>query len=363
MQLTVDLAQRSYPIIIESGLLTQTTLWQPYIAGKQVCIVSNDTVAPLYLEALQSALGLEKLTCCILPDGEIYKQQASIDHIYSHLLTQGYNRQSILIALGGGVIGDMTGFAAATYQRGIQFIQVPTTLLAQVDSSVGGKTGINHALGKNMIGAFKQPLMVVIDIDTLRSLPMREFCSGIAEVIKYGLIYDASFYAWCHDNMERLVRRDAQALIYAIEQSCLIKAKIVAQDEHETGMRAILNLGHTFGHAIEAEIGYGQWLHGEAVAVGMLMACQVSHWQGWLTQDQVQQLSQLLVRAGLPITMPAGLDVQCLLQRMSVDKKNIDHRIRLVLLQSIGQACVTHDYKADYLPRVLGQFTPVLQPV
>ena len=288
--LTVDLGDRSYPIFIGENLLNRAELFMPYIAGKQVLIVSNTTIAPLYLDTLRATLSVERVDSVILPDGEQYKTLDQLNTIFDDLLERRHNRTTTLIALGGGVIGDMTGFAAACYQRGVAFIQVPTTLLSQVDSSVGGKTGVNHPLGKNMIGAFHQPRCVVADIDTLRTLPAREFSAGIAEIVKYGLICDREFYVWLTRHMAGLMARDAQLLGEAIYRSCANKARVVAADEREGGLRAILNLGHTFGHAIETAQGYGVWLHGEAVAVGMIMAADLSARLGWISAAEVDAL-------------------------------------------------------------------------
>jgi 3-dehydroquinate synthase len=295
--LTVDLGERSYPIHIGQHLLADPALLAPHIHGRQVMVVSNETVAPLYLDRLLSLLADFDVTTTILPDGEQYKNLDTLNIIYTALLEHRMNRGCTLIALGGGVIGDITGFAAASYQRGVAFLQVPTTLLAQVDSSVGGKTGVNHALGKNMIGAFHQPGCVLIDTDTLDTLDDRQLAAGLAEVIKYGLIQDAGFFAWLEQNMSALKSRDKQALAWAIERSCAIKAEIVAADERESGKRALLNLGHTFGHAIETGTGYGNWLHGEAVAAGMVMAADLSARHGWLSQADVERSARLISKA------------------------------------------------------------------
>src|SRR5690606_1628762 len=342
--LTVDLGDRSYPIFIGEHLLARPELLKPYIAGKQVCIVSNDTVAPLYLAQLQQALKGRQIDTVILRDGEEFKTLAELNSIFDVLLQHRHNRTTTLIALGGGVVGDMTGFAAASYQRGVDFIQIPTTLLSQVDSSVGGKTGVNHALGKNMIGAFHQPRVVLADTETLKTLPPREFSAGIAEVVKYGLICDREFYHWLQLEMDGLMARDAQLLRDAIFRSCTNKAKVVAADEREGGLRAILNLGHTFGHAIETAQGYGNWLHGEAVAVGMLMAADLSARLGWIDRAEVDTLRELLQRAHLPIAAPAGMSVDRFLELMAVDKKVLDGQLRLVLLREIGKAEVTTDF-------------------
>jgi 3-dehydroquinate synthase len=348
--LTVELKERAYPIHIGQGLLNRPELLLPHLRRKQVAIVTNTTVAPLYLEALASPLHAQGVNVLpiILPDGEQYKNADILGTIYDALLSNRCERNTTMIALGGGVIGDLTGYAAATFLRGVPFIQVPTTLLSQVDSSVGGKTGINHALGKNMIGAFYQPQVVLADIATLNTLPDRELSAGLAEIIKYGLIRDAAFFAWLEANMAKLVARDPEALAYAIRRSCEHKAEVVAADEHETGERALLNLGHTFGHAIENGMGYGVWLHGEAVGAGMLLAADMSCRLGWLDNTQVTRIGVLLKAANLPLTPPA-LGSEAYLQLMGLDKKVVDGKIRLILLQDIGKAVIT----ADYLPATL----------
>lgn len=347
--LTVDLGDRAYPIHIGAQLLGRADLIVPYLAGKQVCIVTNTTIAPLYLERVKNALHGVQVDEVILPDGEQYKTLAQMNAIFDVLLQKRHNRSTTLIALGGGVIGDMTGFAAACYQRGVDFIQIPTTLLAQVDSSVGGKTGVNHPLGKNMIGAFHQPRCVIADIDVLNTLPPREFSAGVAEVIKYGLICDAEFYAWLQQNIDGLMARDPELLRAAVYRSCANKAKVVAADEREGGLRAILNLGHTFGHAIETAQGYGEWLHGEAVAVGMLMAADFSARLGWIDKNAVDVLRDLLARAKLPLRPPQGMTVEQFLALMAVDKKVLDGQLRLVLLKAIGAAIVTSDFPLSEL--------------
>ncbi len=347
--LTVDLGDRSYPIHIGERLLARADLLLPHIAGKQVCIVSNTTVAPLYLAAIKNALSKLQVDEVVLPDGEQYKTLDQLNAIFDVLLQKRHNRTTTLIALGGGVVGDMTGFAAASYQRGVDFIQIPTTLLAQVDSSVGGKTGVNHPLGKNMIGAFHQPRCVLADTDVLNTLPSREFSAGIAEVIKYGLICDREFYAWLQAHIDALMARDPQLLREAIYRSCVNKAKVVAADEREGGLRAILNLGHTFGHAIETAQGYGEWLHGEAVAVGMLMAADLSARLGWIDSREVDVLRALLARAKLPISPPQGMSVEQFLALMAVDKKVLDGQLRLVLLKHIGDAVTTSDFPLSEL--------------
>lgn len=351
--LTVDLAERSYPIYIGSGLLDQAQLYTPHIVGRKVAVVTNSTVAPMYLQQLREALQGYELTEIILPDGETYKNWETLQLIFDALLADKHDRKTTLIALGGGVVGDMTGFAAACYQRGVNFIQVPTTLLAQVDSSVGGKTAINHPLGKNMVGAFYQPQAVIIDIATLHTLPARELSAGLAEVIKYGLICDEPFLTWLEEHIESLTGLDNRALMEAVERSCRAKAKIVSADERESGVRATLNLGHTFGHAIETEQGYGAWLHGEAVAAGTVMALQMSMLLGWLTQTQRDRGIQLLEQAKLPVIPPATMTAETFLTHMAVDKKNVDGHIRLVLLRELGAAVVTADYPEDVLQAAL----------
>jgi len=355
--LNVELGVRSYPIHIDAGLLGDAELIRPFITGQQVMIVSNETVAPLYLDSvLRSLAGLQVYTH-VLPDGEEYKNLDVLDGIFDALLRVPCDRQTTMIALGGGVVGDITGFAAACYQRGVPFIQIPTTLLAQVDSSVGGKTAVNHPRGKNMIGAFYQPRCVIADISTLSTLDDRQLSAGLAEVIKYGLIRDLDFFIWLEENIDRLVQRDTESLSQVILRSCVNKAEVVAEDELEGGVRALLNLGHTFGHAIEAGMGYGNWLHGEAVATGMLMAADLSARSGWISRRDVQRTAALLERAGLPVQPPAELDVERYLQLMKVDKKVMDGRIRLVLLKKIGQAFVSDDYDTDLLRQTLSSRT------
>ena len=352
--LTVSLADRSYPIHIGNGLLSQFELILPHLKRKQVAIVSNTTVAPLYMNALAQPLreaGISVIEI-ILPDGEAYKNSETLQTIYDHLLQNRCERNTTLIALGGGVIGDLTGYAAATYLRGVPFIQVPTTLLSQVDSSVGGKTGINHPLGKNMIGAFYQPKLVLADIDTLKTLPQRELSAGVAEVIKYGLIRDADFFDWLETNMSALMAVDNAVTSYAIYRSCQNKAEVVAADEHEQGERALLNLGHTFGHAIENAMGYGVWLHGEAVATGTVMAADLSQRMGWLNAAEVQRIKTIMQAAKLPIEAP-DFGAEEYLRLMQLDKKVSDGRIRLILQQAIGKAVITADYDADKLQQTL----------
>ncbi|CAA0078604.1 3-dehydroquinate synthase [BD1-7 clade bacterium] len=357
MQLQVDLGDRSYPIIIESGVLRDSSHVANLIDGKHICIVTNDTIAPLYLKQTRQLLsGAASICESILPDGEAFKNLKTLNQIFDVALEHRLNRKSLLVALGGGVVGDMTGFAAACYQRGIDFIQIPTTLLSQVDSSVGGKTGVNHRLGKNMIGAFHQPRTVLIDTDTLKTLPERELAAGLAEVIKYGLIADVDFFDWLESNINALNAKDSAALAYAIQRSCEIKADVVAQDEREGGIRAILNLGHTFGHAIETHAGYGEWLHGEAVGVGMVMAVDLSVRMGNLHSDVLERAKSLIDRAKLPLTAPSDMLNEDFLSAMSVDKKNVDGKIRLVLMESLGNAYVTDDFEISLMEQVIADY-------
>jgi len=351
--LNVDLGDRSYPIYIGNGLFTDHQLLSKHIAGQSALVVSNETIAPLYLDKVVTMLDDTKSQACILPDGEQFKNLEVLNQIYTTLLEQRYDRRTTLVALGGGVVGDMTGFAAASYQRGVNFIQIPTTLLAMVDSSVGGKTGVNHALGKNMIGAFHQPQAVIIDTDTLDTLNDRELSAGLAEVIKYGLITDAEFFDWLESNLGALLNRDKTALAYAIKRSCKNKAAVVEADEKEQGKRALLNLGHTFGHAIETGMGYGEWLHGEAVACGMVMAAQMSRQLGWINEDDVNRITGLLKKARLPVKAPEEMNIDGFLNLMAVDKKVINGILRLVLLKSIGEAVVTSDFPDSTLTETL----------
>jgi len=350
--LEVELGERSYPIHIGQRLLDDGALIRPFIPSAQVMIVTNDVVAPLYLERLERALEGLQVESVVLPDGEQYKNLETLNRIFDALLEKRFDRGCTLVALGGGVVGDMTGFAAACYQRGVHFIQVPTTLLSQVDSSVGGKTGVNHPLGKNMIGAFYQPRAVIIDIDTLDTLPDRELSAGLAEVIKYGLIDDPEFFAWLEENMEALRRREPAALAHAIERSCADKAAIVAEDEREAGKRALLNLGHTFGHAVETGMGYGEWLHGEAVGAGMCMAARLSQRLGWMPAEEVARVERLVAAAGLPI-QPPPLGADRFEALMAVDKKVQGGQLRLVLLRGIGAAVVTGDFSRQALRELL----------
>jgi 3-dehydroquinate synthase len=353
--LNVDLGERSYPIHIGAGLLARAELIAERLPKKKVAIITNVTVAPLYLAPLKRALearGVEVVPIT-LPDGEQHKNWETLNRIFDVLLEHRCERGTTLIALGGGVVGDLAGFAAAAFLRGVPFIQVPTTLLAQVDSAVGGKTAINHPLGKNMIGAFYQPRAVIADIDTLSTLPPRELAAGLAEVIKYGLIRDPALFEWLEKNVARLVRREAEPLAHAIERSCAIKAEIVAQDEREDGVRALLNLGHTFGHAIEAGTGYGTWLHGEAVGAGMALAARLSQRLGLIGQEEVRRVDAILKAAGLPARAP-DLGLARYLELMGHDKKVEGGRIRFVLLKRIGEAFVSADVPRAALADVLG---------
>jgi 3-dehydroquinate synthase len=356
--LNVALDDRSYPIHIGTGLIRRADLIAPKLPQKKAAIVTNTTVAPLYLAPLSDALaarGIETVNI-VLPDGEAYKNWETLNKIFDALLTHRCERKTTLIALGGGVIGDLTGFAAAVYLRGVPFIQVPTTLLAQVDSAVGGKTAINHPLGKNMIGAFYQPQTVLADTDTLNTLPERELAAGIAETIKYGVIRDPEFFEWLEHNIVRLSAREPETLAYAIERSCRNKAELVALDERETGVRTLLNLGHTFGHAIEAGLGFGTWLHGEAVAAGMVLAAELSRSLGLVERHDVERIIDLLARAKLPVTAP-DLGVERYLELMGHDKKVEGGKIRFVLLKRIGDAFVTDSVPDTALADILGKCT------
>ena len=343
LQVNVELNTRRYPITIGSGLLSDPSYYAPLKAGDKVMIVSNPTVAHHYLQTVEKTL--KQLGCqvdhVLIPDGEQYKTLESLNLIFTALLEKNHNRDTTIIALGGGVIGDIAGFAAASYQRGIRFIQIPTTLLAQVDSSVGGKTGVNHPLGKNMIGAFYQPISVIIDTDTLHTLEKRQVSAGLAEVIKYGAIFDAAFFQWLESHIDELVGLKQSALEYCIQRCCQLKADVVARDETEKGDRALLNLGHTFGHAIEAYMGYGNWLHGEAVAVGCLEAAALSHILGDLTEADVARLERLFAQAVLPTVSPDNMQPQDYLPYMWRDKKVLGGQLRLILLKSLGQAYIT----------------------
>ena len=352
----VDLGDRKYPIYIGESILCDKKLIDEHITSSQVLIVTNENVAPLYLKDIEKSLSNINHDVLILPDGECTKSLDSLNQIITCLMEKKYSRTCILIALGGGVIGDLTGFAAACYQRGVKFIQIPTTLLAQVDSSVGGKTAVNHPLGKNMIGAFYQPCAVLADTNVLSTLPEREFSAGLAEVIKYGLIRDKSFYEWLEENIELVIKRDNEALTYIIERSCTNKAEVVSEDERESGVRATLNLGHTFGHAIETALSYKDWLHGEAVGCGMLMAADLSMRLGLLEQDQVDRIKALLDRAKLPTKIPNGITLKQMLENMKVDKKSRDGVLYLILLNDIGDAVITSDYTEQALTETINHF-------
>ncbi|MBM7456897.1 3-dehydroquinate synthase [Oceanisphaera litoralis] len=352
-RLTVNLGERSYPIIIAEGSLSQGSLLRDMVKGNKVLVVTNDVVAPLYLDTLLAALAPLQVESLVLPDGEQFKTLDTFNQVMGSLLAGNHGRDTTLIALGGGVIGDLTGFSAACYQRGVPFIQVPTTLLAQVDSSVGGKTAVNHPLGKNMIGAFYQPRLVLIDTLCLQTLPEREFAAGLAEVIKYGIIWDADFFDWLEQNLQRLQRLEADALGYAIRRCCEIKAEMVACDEREHGVRALLNLGHTFGHAIEAEMGYGNWLHGEAVAAGTLQACHTARLRGEMSATEVSRVEALLIKAHLPVLGPAEMTLEQYLPHMLRDKKVLAGKMRLVLPVGIGRAQVVDDVTEQQLAQVV----------
>ena len=347
-EISVDLGDRSYPIVIGSGLLSGGFDLSPYIGGSTCLIVTNETIAPLYQQALIDSLHDRQIETLALPDGEQFKTLDTMVSILDCLTTAGFSRDTTLIALGGGVVGDITGFAAACYMRGVDFIQVPTTLLAQVDSSVGGKTGVNHAAGKNLVGAFHQPRLVIIDTNTLSTLPERQLKAGLAEVIKYGAIADLAFLGWLEENMQALLDKDPAALAYAIRRSCELKAEVVSDDEREAGRRAILNFGHTFGHAIERCQGYGDWLHGEAVAAGMVMAAELSG----LPSADVDRLRALIQSAGLPVASP-DIGEAAMREAMGMDKKVRSGQLRFVLLDSLGEAVVSSEYDDAVLSRVL----------
>ena len=354
INLKVELGARSYPIKIGNGLLLEQGLISPYLNGRDALLISNEIVAPLYMKALQNMLSGGRVETLVLPDGEATKTPATLMKIYDALVEHRFGRDCVLIALGGGVIGDIVGFAAATWQRGVDFIQVPTTLLAQVDSSVGGKTAVNHPGGKNLIGAFHQPLCVVSDMGTLSTLPDRELKAGLAEVIKYGLIYDAELFDWLEAEHAAILQRDIERLQHVVRRCCEIKALMVAADEREHGQRALLNLGHTFGHAIERIAGYGEWLHGEAVAAGTCMAAEMSRRLGWLSAEDVTRIRELFLQFGLPVDPPPMGPAE-FLAAMSLDKKVQAGEIRLVLLKSIGEAVVTGDYPASELADLLSE--------
>ncbi|MCR3755298.1 MAG: 3-dehydroquinate synthase [Sodalis sp. Psp] len=348
-KIIVTLGERSYPITIAAGLFNDQTPFWPLTCGDSAMLVTNDLIAPLYLDAVRDKLMKSgvKIDQVILPDGEQYKSLTVLDQVFSALLAQSHSRDTTIIALGGGVIGDLAGFAAASYQRGVRFIQVPTTLLSQVDSSVGGKTAVNHPLGKNMIGAFYQPASVVIDLDCLNTLPRREFSSGLAEIIKYAIILDAAFFKWLETHLEALLALEPRALAYCIRRCCELKANVVAIDERDQGQRALLNLGHTYGHAIETYMGYGNWLHGEAVAAGMMMAVHAVRRLGQFRNADVERIKALLLRAGLPVSGPEEMAPEAYLPHMMRDKKVISGRLRLVLPVVIGKAEVCTNVAND----------------
>ena len=350
--LEVRLGARSYPIHVGPGLLRRPEVVAACVPGRDVLLVSNDTVAPLYLDAALAGLSGKRVETLVLPDGEVWKTLEQFGVVLDALARGGFHRDCCVAALGGGVIGDLAGFAAACYQRGVDFLQLPTTLLAQVDSSVGGKTAVNHPVAKNLVGAFHQPVAVIADTDTLATLPPREFAAGLAEVIKYGLILDHDFLDWLETAMPALLAREPAALITAILRSCEIKAAIVAEDEREHGRRALLNLGHTFGHAIESLAGYGEWLHGEAVGAGMVLAAETSHRLGWLDRDALARVRRIVASAGLPVEAPA-FPPAAMLAAMGMDKKVIAGRLRLVLLRSLGEAVVSSDVPEQLLIGVL----------
>lgn len=355
-EIKVELGTRSYPIYIGAGLLSSKDLLGRTIDAAQVMVVTNTTIASLYLDQIMELISRERVESVTIPDGESYKTLDVMNDIITQLLEHKFSRDCCLVALGGGVVGDITGFAAACYQRGVKFIQIPTTLLAQVDSSVGGKTGVNHPLGKNMIGAFYQPQAVIADVKVLATLPDRELSAGLAEVIKYGLIRDEEFFCWLEENMARLVKREPKSLEYAIARSCINKAEVVAQDEKESGVRATLNFGHTFGHALETGLNYKEWLHGEAVAVGMVMAAELSNRHGWLEKTDVTRVKNLLIKAGLPVKLPPALRTVNMRELMAIDKKAKSGRLFLVLLKGIGSAVVTSEFHEELLQEVLTQF-------
>ena len=357
-EMTVELGENSYPIYIGDGLLRDAGLFRRHVKSRQVMLVTNATLASLYLDQVRYCLDELQPVTCVLPDGEQFKTLEVMNEIITRLLQARFNRSCCLLALGGGVLGDITGFAAACYQRGVHYIQLPTTLLAQVDSAVGGKTAVNHPLGKNMIGAFHQPRAVISDISALDTLHDRQLQAGLAEVIKYGLIRDPEFFTWLENNISLLLARKRDALMYAVERSCRNKAEVVADDEKESGPRALLNLGHTFGHAIETGLDYKEWLHGEAVATGMLMAADLSRRHGWITDGDMDRIRQILVAAHLPVRLPASLNRRQMLELMSVDKKAREGVLHLVLLKGLGKAIVTNEYDPGKLHQTLDSFLP-----
>ena len=355
-KISVELADRSYPIFIAPGLLGRAELLDDYIKGQKVCIVTNQTVSPLYLDKLKAMLNAYQLSTFAIADGEQFKTLQTYHQVLDHLLGEKVDRQSTVIALGGGVVGDLTGFAAASCLRGINFIQVPTTLLAQVDSSVGGKTGVNHKAGKNLVGAFYQPACVVADLDTLDTLPQREYAAGMAEVIKYGLIRDAVFFEWIESHVDLIKHKDKASLAHIVARSCEIKAQVVSMDETEQGLRAILNLGHTFGHAIEAAMQYRGWLHGEAISAGMVMAADLSRAMGYIDTATVQRICRLLQRFDLPTAPPESISVEQMKTLMLQDKKTLDSIVRLILIKQLGDAFVSKDYDRDRLDQTLNSY-------
>ncbi|MEM6988115.1 MAG: 3-dehydroquinate synthase [Pseudomonadota bacterium] len=352
-QLSVDLGERSYPIYIGKGLLDQAELYRQHISSRKLLVVSNDVVAPLYLQAVLDALGNYEVDTLVLPDGEEHKTLDTLNRVYDRLLQGRFDRNCTLLALGGGVIGDIVGFAAASYQRGVKFVQVPTTLLAQVDSSVGGKTGVNHKRGKNMLGAFHQPQAVLIDLSTLDTLSDREYRAGMAEVIKYGLALDADFLDWIEDKLDPLLAREHGALQHAVATSCEIKARVVAADEREAGQRALLNLGHTFGHAIETHTGYTTWLHGEAISTGMCLAARLAEREGLIDTALRVRTERLFERTGLPTEPPHNLDAETLIDLMARDKKARAGNIRLVLPVGVGKSVTTSDYSRKNIVQLI----------
>lgn len=354
--LNVELADKSYPIYIGSDLLSSKSLLSDHIQGKQVMVVTNTTIAPLYLEKLKDALSDFNVESVVLPDGEEFKTLETLNKVFDALLKAKFDRSSTLVALGGGVVGDITGYAAASYQRGVNFIQVPTSLLSQVDSSVGGKTGVNHELGKNMIGAFYQPKAVIIDVDTLDTLSDQEYSAGMAEVIKYGLLGNADFFSMLETNIESIMARNKDLIIEIIFNSCKDKASIVALDEFERGKRALLNLGHTFGHGIENAFGYGNYLHGEAVSIGMVMAAKLSMDEGHLSNEDAIRVESILSKADLPISIKKSIGSETLIEAMSLDKKSIDGKIRLVLLKALGDSYLTDSYSKENFNKVVNNF-------
>tara|TARA_B100000953_G_scaffold299797_1_gene301084 strand:+ start:1153 stop:2232 length:1080 start_codon:yes stop_codon:yes gene_type:complete len=354
--INVNLDERSYPIYIGGSILSDKELLKRHITSNQILIVTNEKVAPLYLEIIEKNFVKFDCEIFILPDGESYKTLDSLNQIITKLMKKKFSRTCVLVALGGGVIGDLTGFAASCYQRGVKFIQIPTTLLAQVDSSVGGKTAVNHPLGKNMIGAFHQPHAVLSDTSVLKTLDYREFSAGLAEVIKYGLIRDENFFCWLEENIDLLIGRDSDALAYAIERSCINKAEVVGIDEKEMGYRAVLNLGHTFGHAIETSLSYKEWLHGEAVGCGMLIAADFSKRLGFLEQKQFNRIQLLIEHIGLPTKIHKNVEFDQMLENMKIDKKSRDGVLHFVLLKNIGEAFLTSDYSEKDLKEAIKEY-------